>query len=155
MFHNLNYLSKMFTIVPSRCQAIMLNPGTRRRSFIRAMATKIMKETPSNPVVIVTGSSRGIGKAIATALAEVGCKVVINYSTNDTLALEVVKELKDKSALKGGTAIAIKTNVASAEEVKAMFTQVAQEVRCYFHVYCILSYNLFSEVFYRHSYNFH
>ena len=44
-------------------------------------------------VVLVTGSSRGIGKAIATAFAKLGCKVVINSNSNIDQLKETYEEL--------------------------------------------------------------
>jgi len=85
-------------------------------------------ESSKNPVVLVTGSSRGIGRAIAGALADAGCRVVVNYSTSEKLALETVVDLKERSAAKGGSAMAIKANVTSPEEIKAMFSQVNAQV---------------------------
>lgn len=70
-----------------------------------------------NPVAIVTGASRGIGKAIALALGEAGCKVIVNYSSNEAAALEVCEEIKTRGQQKGGDAIAIKGNVGKAEDV--------------------------------------
>ena len=53
------------------------------------MMAKKKKEMPANPVAVVTGASRGIGKAIALALADAGCKVIVNYAANEAAALEV------------------------------------------------------------------
>ena len=58
------------------------------RGQMKMMARK-KKEMPANPVAVVTGASRGIGKAIALALADAGCKVVVNYASNEAAALEV------------------------------------------------------------------
>ncbi|HHX50674.1 MAG TPA: 3-oxoacyl-[acyl-carrier-protein] reductase [Clostridia bacterium] len=57
---------------------------------------------------IVTGSSRGIGKAIALALAGEGARVVINYLENKESALEVIKEIE----ILGSVALAIKADVS-------------------------------------------
>ena len=48
------------------------------RGQMKMMAKK-KKEMPANPVAVVTGASRGIGKAIALALGDAGCKVIVNY----------------------------------------------------------------------------
>ena|SRR5699024_9926382 len=69
---------------------------------------------------IVTGSSRGIGKAIALELGRRGANVAINYAGNEVKAQEVVEELQ---AL-GVQAIKIQANVANESEVKKMMKEV-------------------------------
>lgn len=64
-------------------------------------------------VAIVTGASRGIGKATAIELARYGAKVVVNYARSSNAADEVVKEIVES----GGEAIALKADVSQAEEV--------------------------------------
>lgn len=71
-------------------------------------------------VAIVTGGSRGIGRAVAIELAKCGCKVVINYLGNEKLAQEVVAEI----IAAGGRAIAVRANVANLSEVEEMIKQV-------------------------------
>ena len=93
------------------------------------MTINTAKTTSKNPVVLVTGSSRGIGRAIAYALGDAGCKVIVNYSSNEALAKQVVEDIKARSAQMGGSAIAIKANVTSTDEIKAMFAQATAEVR--------------------------
>ena len=65
---------------------------------------------------LVTGASRGIGRAIAVALAQQGASVVVNYSGSEAAAAETVELVKAA----GGEAIAVKANVAVAEDVEAM-----------------------------------
>ncbi|MCE5286935.1 MAG: 3-oxoacyl-[acyl-carrier-protein] reductase [Pelosinus sp.] len=67
-------------------------------------------------VAIVTGASRGIGRAIAIKLAKAGAKVLINYAGN-VKAAEEVKEIITQG---GGEAVVYQANVANSEEVKAM-----------------------------------
>lgn len=67
-------------------------------------------------VAIVTGASRGIGRAVALELAEKGANVVVNYAGNEQKANEVVDAIKAM----GRDAIAVKANVASNDEVVAM-----------------------------------
>ncbi|KAG6917618.1 hypothetical protein DXG01_001849 [Tephrocybe rancida] len=68
-------------------------------------------------VAIVTGSSRGIGAAIAQRLAGDGANVVINYVSNENRAVEVVNEIK--STGKGG-AVAIKADASTIAGGKAL-----------------------------------
>lgn len=63
---------------------------------------------------VVTGASRGIGRAIALQLASEGAKVVVNYSGSEQKAQEVVKEIKAN----GGEAIAVQANVADTISVQ-------------------------------------
>jgi 3-oxoacyl-[acyl-carrier protein] reductase len=69
--------------------------------------------------VIVTGASRGIGRAVAIRLAGDGYVVAVNYAGNATKAEEVVTEIKSH----GGQAIAVQANVANAAEVNNLFKE--------------------------------
>lgn len=64
-------------------------------------------------VALVTGGSRGIGRAIALKLASLGAKVAVNYRTNEAAAQEVIKEI----ASQGGEAIALQGDVGDADQV--------------------------------------
>lgn len=75
-----------------------------------------MKVDLSGRVALVTGGSRGIGKAIALALAQAGAAVAVNYRENKTLAEEVVREIKKNN----GIAISWGADVADANQVQAM-----------------------------------
>jgi 3-oxoacyl-[acyl-carrier protein] reductase len=68
-------------------------------------------------VAVVTGASRGIGRAIATALAADGQAVVVGYAGNDVAAKAVVDEI----TAAGGSAVAARADVADESEVAAMF----------------------------------
>lgn len=72
-----------------------------------------------NRVAIVTGSSRGIGKAIALHLASLGAKLVINYSSNSTQADDVVTQINSTSD--SPRAIAVKANISDPDQVKSLF----------------------------------
>ena len=71
---------------------------------------------------IVTGSSRGIGRAIATRLAHDGANVVITYHSSKDLAEEVVDEIKQK----GVDAISLQVNVRKIESVRSMFAKAIE-----------------------------
>ncbi|GAB7356143.1 hypothetical protein MBLNU459_g6739t1 [Dothideomycetes sp. NU459] len=68
-------------------------------------------------VALVTGSGRGIGKAMALELARRGAKVVVNYANSAEAAEEVVQEIKKN----GGDAIAIKANVGEVSQTIELF----------------------------------
>ncbi len=67
-------------------------------------------------VAIVTGASRGIGRAIAVALATEGAKVIVNYASSANAAEEVVAEIVSK----GGEAIAVHADVSHEVEVDSL-----------------------------------
>ena len=73
-------------------------------------------------VALVTGSSRGIGRAIAERLSRDGAAVVINYCSREERAREVVAALRSG----GGQAIAVQANVAKAAEVESLFDQTIE-----------------------------
>ena len=70
-------------------------------------------------VAIVTGASRGIGRAVATRLAHDGFSIVVNYGSNITKAEEVVAEIKSNN----GQAIAIQGDVANVADVDRLFKE--------------------------------
>jgi 3-oxoacyl-[acyl-carrier protein] reductase len=70
-------------------------------------------------VAVVTGASKGIGAAIAKALAAAGAAVVVNYSSSKEGADRVVEEI----AGEGGKAIAIQGDVSKAADVKRLFAE--------------------------------
>lgn len=74
-------------------------------------------------VALVTGGSRGIGRAIATALATAGAGVVVNYRENASMAASVVAEI----AATGGRAMSLKADVTSGQEVAEMVARLLQE----------------------------
>jgi 3-oxoacyl-[acyl-carrier protein] reductase len=73
-------------------------------------------------VIVVTGASRGIGRAIAVDLAEPGSDVVINYSSN----LEAAQETAAAVEAKGATPHIHRFDIANAEEVKEAFKEITK-----------------------------
>lgn len=72
---------------------------------------------------LITGGSRGIGRATALQLAGLGIQVLINYKSNQQAADEVVNEI----IASGGKAIAIQANIASEDEVTQMFATIREQ----------------------------
>ncbi|MDQ0231747.1 enoyl-[acyl-carrier-protein] reductase FabL [Metabacillus malikii] len=74
-------------------------------------------------LALITGSSRGIGRAVAIRLAEKGYDIVVNYARSKTAALEVVEEIEKL----GVKAVAIKANVGKPEKIKELFAQIDEQ----------------------------
>jgi 3-oxoacyl-[acyl-carrier protein] reductase len=75
-------------------------------------------------VALVTGGSRGIGRAVALDLAGRGHAVAVNYARREDAAEEVVHTIRTA----GGEAVAIKADVGLEDEVSAMFRQVVDDL---------------------------
>ena len=74
-------------------------------------------------VAIVTGASRGIGRAIALELASCGASVVVNYTSSSAAAEQVVDEIMAG----GGSALALQADVSKAEQVDALLNAVIEK----------------------------
>jgi len=74
-------------------------------------------------VSLVTGASRGLGRAIALKLATLGSKVAINYRASDEEAGNVAREIENG----GGEAMLVRANVADAKAVKAMTREIVEK----------------------------
>ncbi|MDP2931054.1 MAG: 3-oxoacyl-[acyl-carrier-protein] reductase [Chloroflexota bacterium] len=79
-----------------------------------------MSKEMDGKVALVTGASRGLGRAIALKLAALGVKVAINYLNNDKEANKVAGQI----AAAGGEAMLVKASVADSPAVKAMTRQI-------------------------------
>ncbi|WP_347269404.1 MULTISPECIES: 3-oxoacyl-[acyl-carrier-protein] reductase [Cyanophyceae] len=75
-------------------------------------------------VAIVTGASRGIGRAIALALASEGADVVVNYASSSGAAEKVVEEITAKGV---GSAIAVAADVSKADQVDTLLNTVMEK----------------------------
>jgi 3-oxoacyl-[acyl-carrier protein] reductase len=84
----------------------------------------IKKGRIENRVTIVTGASRGIGRATALLLAREGAKVVVNYHREKSKAEEVVQEIKKL----GGTAFPFQADVGDRRSVEGMVTETLEEL---------------------------
>lgn len=77
----------------------------------------------SSQVAVVTGASRGIGRAIAQELAKFGASVVVNYANSSQAAEDLVSEITTA----GGNAIALKADVSKSEEVDTLIKNVLEK----------------------------
>lgn len=75
-------------------------------------------------VALVTGGSRGIGRAIALDLARRGHPVAVNYASSAAKADQVVEDI----VAAGGTALAVRADVSQPDSVTTMFTAVAESL---------------------------
>lgn len=76
-----------------------------------------------NKVALVTGASRGIGQAIAEALAANGVNVVINYAHNKGFADEIVHRIRQN----GGQALAVQADVSNIADLQALFQATIEQ----------------------------
>lgn len=86
-----------------------------------------------NKTVLVTGASRGIGRATVLEFARKGYDVVINYLNSEEQALELKKEVEEKYQIK---ALCIKADVSNENEVKKMVDVVVKE---FGHIDCLVN----------------
>ena len=77
----------------------------------------------NNKVALVTGSSRGLGRAIVLELAKCGYDVVINYNSNESGAMKVSEEVKKY----GVKSLTIKCDISNEEDVKEMVNKIVNK----------------------------
>ena len=81
------------------------------------------ENTLTGKVALVTGGSKGIGKAIAIRLAEKGVKVAINYNSSEDAAENLVKTIRESE----GMALKVRADVSKLAQVKAMISNISNE----------------------------
>ncbi len=92
-----------------------------------------------NKIALITGAGRGIGRAIAIALAKEGAEVVINYNGSEERAKEVKQTIEEN----GGKASIYKCNVSDFAACEAMIKDIFKE---YGHLYILVNNSGFSKV---------
>lgn len=102
--------SVVATVVNARSASVSATTTTTALSMVSS-------DEDNAKVCLVTGASRGLGRAIALELGKQGCKVVVNYAGSEDAAKNVVDEIKSL----GGDAVAIQADCADPESIKAMF----------------------------------
>jgi 3-oxoacyl-[acyl-carrier protein] reductase len=80
--------------------------------------------TLQDRVALITGASRGIGQAIARALAERGAAVAVNYRANEEAARSLVKEIEES----GGRAVAVRADVSDPVEAAELVAETRQRL---------------------------
>ncbi|XP_022776258.1 3-oxoacyl-[acyl-carrier-protein] reductase 4-like isoform X1 [Durio zibethinus] len=90
--------------------------GVRAQFATAEQASTEAAQKVEAPVAIVTGASRGIGKAVALALGKAGCKVLVNYARSSKEAEDVSKEIESY----GGQALTFGGDVSKEADVEAM-----------------------------------
>ncbi|KAL3728619.1 hypothetical protein ACJRO7_033236 [Eucalyptus globulus] len=108
---------RLLRSLPSlRCRSGSSIAGVRAQVATVEKVSKKVAQNVESPVVIVTGASRGIGKAVALTLGKAGCKVLVNYARSSKEADEVVKEIETC----GGQALTFGGDVSKEADVEAM-----------------------------------
>ncbi|TMW89488.1 hypothetical protein EJD97_017110 [Solanum chilense] len=122
--HKICHFRRLFlsnTLDPINYSNLQCRSNTKNSfsSVVKAQAVAVEQAAAPKteaPVVIVTGASRGIGKAISLALGKAGCKVLVNYARSSKEAEEVCKEIEAC----GGQAISFGGDVSKEADVEAM-----------------------------------
>ncbi|XP_010682862.2 3-oxoacyl-[acyl-carrier-protein] reductase 4 [Beta vulgaris subsp. vulgaris] len=124
VFRQCNYIpQKMGSFQPhnyvgSQCRSLrsFTSSGVRAQVAIVEQPSIEVAQNVEASVAIVTGASRGIGKATALALGKAGCKVLINYARSSKEAEEVAKEVEAC----GGQALTFGGDVSQEADVESM-----------------------------------
>ncbi|XP_021759330.1 3-oxoacyl-[acyl-carrier-protein] reductase 4-like [Chenopodium quinoa] len=103
-------LSQFRPLTSSNPSGIKAQVATAEQAAVDAV------QQVESPVVVVTGASRGIGRAVALTLGKAGCKVLVNYARSSKEAEEVSKEIESY----GGQALTFGGDVSKEEDVESM-----------------------------------
>ena len=94
--------------------------ASKEKSLVRLFGGRFTRVPVLIETVVVTGSSRSIGAAIAKRLAQDGASVVINYASNEAAAKEVADEI---NGIRSGAAVTIKADVSTVESCKSLLDE--------------------------------
>ncbi|TGQ42629.1 MULTISPECIES: SDR family oxidoreductase [unclassified Mesorhizobium] len=83
-----------------------------------------MSHSLQGKTALVTGSSRGIGRAIAEGLAANGAAVVVNYTSNEQAARETVAAIEKN----GGKAVAMQADISSISDIRRLFDEAEKQL---------------------------
>lgn len=83
-----------------------------------------MTDGPHQRVALVTGGSRGLGRAMAIRLAEAGHRVAVNYANNADAAEKVVAGIEER----GGEAVSLQADVSQADQVERLFEEAGERL---------------------------
>ncbi|KAG9446640.1 hypothetical protein H6P81_012768 [Aristolochia fimbriata] len=118
---------KIHPQIGSQSRLLSVSASSRRgvQTQVAAVeqASVAVDKNVEGPVVVITGASRGIGRAIALAMGKAGCKVLVNYARSIKEAEEVSKEIE---AL-GGQALTFGGDVSKEADVDAMIKTAVDE----------------------------
>jgi 3-oxoacyl-[acyl-carrier protein] reductase len=104
----------------AKVKVLRLAPEANQK---KAQRFKAMANLLTGQVALVTGASRGIGRAVAGTLAAHGATVWINYNRSQAAAEKLAEEIQKE----GGSAYAIKADITKEDEVTAMVETVARQ----------------------------
>ena len=101
---------------------------TGKRTFTFTSKAVVSGVECSRPIAVVTGASRGIGRAIALSLGRAGCRVVVNYAHNEKMAQEVADLINTQGQGTGAEGIVMKADCSDDVAVADMFSKIRADI---------------------------